>query len=98
MRTAAAAQVIEDLEVGAALGPSHAYHHADVVGADGQRVGRVRYGFTFRRPLENLLREFKAQVRLAACVHERVCVCSAGARGTSTCGIVCVCVALCVYV
>eukprot|EP00983_Pelagomonas_calceolata_P086902 1156850-Pelagomonas_calceolata.AAC.20 len=55
------ATVLEDLEVGAALGPSHAYHHADVLGADGRRVGRVRYGFTFRRPLDSLLREYKAQ-------------------------------------
>ena len=55
-------QVLEDVEIGAALGHNRAYHYADIFGADGKRVGRVRYGFTFRRPLEGLLKEYRLQV------------------------------------
>ena len=46
------------------MGHNRAYHYADVHGANGQKVGRVRYGFTFRRPLDSLLREFRSQVQL----------------------------------
>ncbi|GFR44254.1 hypothetical protein Agub_g5456 [Astrephomene gubernaculifera] len=56
-------QVLEDLEIGAALGYNRAYHYADVFGADGRRLGRVRYGYCFRRPLDSLLQEYRAQAR-----------------------------------
>ncbi|GLI67567.1 hypothetical protein VaNZ11_011794 [Volvox africanus] len=56
-------QVLEDLEIGAALGYNRAYHYADVFGADGKRLGRVRYGYCFRRPLDSLLKEFRLQTR-----------------------------------
>ncbi|KXZ46909.1 hypothetical protein GPECTOR_39g403 [Gonium pectorale] len=56
-------QVIEDLEIGAALGYNRAYHYADVFGADGKRLGRVRYGYCFRRPLDSLLKEYRIQSR-----------------------------------
>lgn len=56
-------QVLEDLEIGAALGYNRAYHYADVFGADGKRLGRVRYGYCFRRPLDGLLKEYKLQAR-----------------------------------
>ncbi|EFJ46513.1 hypothetical protein VOLCADRAFT_118102 [Volvox carteri f. nagariensis] len=56
-------QVLEDLEIGAALGYNRAYHYADVFGADGKRLGRVRYGYCFRRPLDSLLKEYRVQAR-----------------------------------
>lgn len=43
----------------AALGYNRAYHYADVYGADGKRVGRVRYGFSFRKPLDSLIKEYR---------------------------------------
>lgn len=36
---------------------------ADVHGADGKRIGRVRYGFAFRRPLDGLLKAYRAATR-----------------------------------
>ncbi len=45
----------------AALGYNRAYHYVDVFGADGKRIGRVRYGYCFRRPLDGLLKEYKLQ-------------------------------------
>ncbi|GLC41809.1 hypothetical protein PLESTM_001241900 [Pleodorina starrii] len=56
-------QVLEDLEIGAALGYNRAYHYTDVFGADGKRLGRVRYGYCFRRPLDSLLKEYRLQAR-----------------------------------
>ncbi|KAG2431181.1 hypothetical protein HXX76_009709 [Chlamydomonas incerta] len=56
-------QVLEDLEIGAALGYNRAYHYADVFGADGKRLGRLRYGYCFRRPLDALLKEWRAAGR-----------------------------------
>ncbi|KAG2486785.1 hypothetical protein HYH03_014584 [Edaphochlamys debaryana] len=56
-------QVLEDLEIGAALGYNRAYHYVDVFGADGKRLGRVRYGYCFRRPLDSLLKEYRLQAR-----------------------------------
>ena len=62
--------------MGAATGPHHAYHYAEVLGANGQRVGRVRYGFTFRRPMDDALRAYKAQVgRWYPGLVVVVCVC-----------------------
>ncbi|KAG2447989.1 hypothetical protein HYH02_007017 [Chlamydomonas schloesseri] len=56
-------QVLEDLEIGAALGYNRAYHYADVFGADGKRLGRLRYGYCFRRPLDALLKEWRVASR-----------------------------------
>eukprot|EP00198_Chlamydomonas_reinhardtii_P003427 XP_001692763.1 predicted protein [Chlamydomonas reinhardtii] len=56
-------EVLEDLEIGAALGYNRAYHYADVFGADGKRLGRLRYGYCFRRPLDALLKEWRAAGR-----------------------------------
>lgn len=51
-------QVIEDVERG--WSPSNpAYHHAEVLGAGGRRIGSVRYSLTFRKPLDAALRQFK---------------------------------------
>lgn len=47
----------------AAIGQHRPYHYADVFGADGKRVGRVRYGYNFRRPLESLLHEYRGALR-----------------------------------
>lgn len=56
-----------------ALGYNRAYHYADVFGADGKRLGRVRYGYCFRRPLDGLLKEYKLQVKHS---HRPVCSCA----------------------
>ncbi len=45
--------------VSAAMGHNRAYHYADMFGADGRRIGRVRYGFSFRRPLDSLLKQYR---------------------------------------
>ena len=37
-------QVIDDVSIGSALGNNLSWHHADVFGADGRRIGRVRCG------------------------------------------------------
>ena len=47
----------------AALGHNRAYHYADIFGADGKRIGRIRYGFSFRRPMDSLLKEYRSWVR-----------------------------------
>lgn len=47
----------------AALGYNRAYHYADVFGADGNRMGRVRYGYCFRRPLDSILKEYRLRAR-----------------------------------
>jgi hypothetical protein len=41
------------------MGHNRAYHYADMFGADGRRIGRVRYGFSFRRPLDSLLKQYR---------------------------------------
>eukprot|EP00798_Chlamydomonas_sp_ICE-L_P022119 gene22119-29179_t len=56
-------QVLEDVEIGAGLGHNRAYHYADVYGADGKRVGRVRYGFSFRKPLDSLIKQYRLFAR-----------------------------------
>jgi hypothetical protein len=52
-------QLLEDIELGAALGHNLAWHHVDVFGADGRRIGRVRYGFRFRKPLDSLIQQYR---------------------------------------
>ena len=46
-----------------ALGNNLSWHHADVFGADGRRIGRVRYGFRFRKPLDSLVKQYKEWFR-----------------------------------
>jgi hypothetical protein len=39
---------------------------ADVFGADGRRVARVRYGLRFRHPLDGLVRQYREFARSKA--------------------------------
>lgn len=43
----------------AAVGAHRPYHYADVFGADGKRIGRVRYGYGFKRPLDTMLNDYR---------------------------------------
>jgi hypothetical protein len=52
-------QLLDDVDIGSALGHNLAWHHVDVFGADGKRIGRVRYGFRFRKPLDSLVKQYR---------------------------------------
>ncbi|KAG1672779.1 hypothetical protein FOA52_002767 [Chlamydomonas sp. UWO 241] len=56
-------QILDDVDIGNALGANVSWHHVDVYGADGRRVARVRYGFRFRRPLDGLVRQYREFAR-----------------------------------
>ena len=46
-----------------ALGLNRAYHYADVFGAAGQKLGRIRYGFSFRKGMDSLVKEYRSWSR-----------------------------------
>lgn len=52
-------QLLDDVDIGAALGHNIAWHHIDVFGADNRRIGRVRYGFRFRKPIDALVKQYR---------------------------------------
>jgi hypothetical protein len=58
--------LLEDLEVGAALGHNKAFHHADIKGPAGQLLGRVRYGYRVLKPLDSLIKQYKEGAKAAA--------------------------------
>lgn len=45
--------------MGAALGDIRAYHYADITGADGQLLGRLRYGWRVLKPLQEAVQQYK---------------------------------------
>jgi hypothetical protein len=53
-------QILEDLEVGAALGQGRAYHWADIRACDsGAPLGRLRYGWRVLSPMPEAVRWYK---------------------------------------
>lgn len=52
-------QIIEDVERGNAMGHNRSYHYADILGAGGRIIGRVRYAFAFKKPLNGSLKAMR---------------------------------------
>ncbi|WIA13452.1 hypothetical protein OEZ85_007032 [Tetradesmus obliquus] len=52
--------LLQDLEVGAALGGHRSWHHLDIVGSAGQQLGRLRVGLRVAKPMDKLLLQYKS--------------------------------------
>jgi hypothetical protein len=50
----------------AALGSKRAWHHVDILGSNGQQLGRVRVGFRVAKPIDKLLLQQQQQEAAAA--------------------------------
>lgn len=54
------------VELCAALGSKRAWHHVDILGSNGQQLGRARVGFRVAKPIEKLLLQQHQQEAAAA--------------------------------